>query len=83
MTQHLVHMRLAAAARPTTTEEGRTLAEQFILPTVARRKELAAQKKVLARSGPVSGTIAIVLIVVVRPFPNSTDWSLASPRGRK
>jgi muconolactone delta-isomerase len=66
--QYLVHMRLAAAARPTTAEEGRTLAEQFILPTLARCEELAAQKKILA-GGPVSGTIAIVLIVEVEAVP--------------
>ena len=61
-------MRLAAAARPTTAGEGRILAEQFILPTLARCEELAAQKKILA-GGPVSGTIAIVLIVEVEAVP--------------
>jgi len=66
--QYLVHLKLAAAARPTTPEQGRVLAEHFILPTLARCEELVAQKKILA-GGPVSGTIAIVLLVEVATVP--------------
>lgn len=66
--QYLVHMRLAAAARPTTAGEGRIVPEQFILPTLARCEELVAHKKILA-VGPVSGTLAIVLIVEVGTVP--------------
>jgi muconolactone delta-isomerase len=66
--QYLVHMKLASSARPTTAEEGRVLAEQFILPTLARCEELVAQKKILA-GGPVSGTIAIALVVEVDTVP--------------
>ena len=43
--QYLVDMRLAAAAHPTTAGEGRILAEQFILPTLARCEELASQNE--------------------------------------
>ena len=66
--QYLVHMKLAAAARPTTPEAGRVLAEQFLLPTLAQCEELVAQKKILA-GGPVGGTIAIVLIVEADAVP--------------
>ena len=66
--QYLVHLKLASSARPTTAQEGRILAEQFILPTLARCEELVAQKKILA-GVPVSGTIAIVLIVEVESVP--------------
>jgi muconolactone delta-isomerase len=61
-------MKLASSARPTTGEAGRVLAEQFIFPTLARCEELMAQKKILA-GGPVSGTIAVVLIIDVETVP--------------
>jgi len=68
--QYLV--RLAAAARPPTAGEGWILAEPFILPTLVRCEELVAQKKILA-GGPVSGTIAIVLIVEFETVPELDD----------
>jgi muconolactone delta-isomerase len=60
--QYLVQMRLSSSARPTTPEDGHAFIEQFILPTLELCKKLQEEKKILA-GGPLSGTIAIALIV--------------------
>jgi len=58
--QYLVQMRLAS--RPTTPQDGVALIEQFILPTLEQCKKLLDEKKILA-GGPMSGAVALVLIV--------------------
>src|SRR5262245_11104831 len=60
--QYLVQMRLAGTGRPTTTEDGITFIEQFILPTLDLCKRLQTEHKILA-GGPMSGAVALVLIV--------------------
>jgi len=60
--QYMVHMRLANAGRPTTFEDGLTFIEQFILPTLELCKQLQTDHKILA-GGPVSGAVALILIV--------------------
>ncbi|HEX5482809.1 MAG TPA: muconolactone Delta-isomerase family protein [Terriglobia bacterium] len=60
--QYLVQMRLVPQGRPTTTEDGLAFIEQSILPTLERCEKLEDQKKILA-GGPMSGAIALVLIV--------------------
>src|SRR5262245_14170231 len=62
--QYLVQLRLASSSRPTTSQEGMTFIEQFIFPTLERCKELQDKNKILA-GGPVSGAVALVLIVSV------------------
>ena len=60
--QYLVQMRLANSSRPTTTDEGLAFIEQYILPTLERCEELQSHDKIVA-SGPVSGAVALDLIV--------------------
>jgi muconolactone delta-isomerase len=60
--QYLVQMRLSSSARPTNQADGLAFIEQFIYPTLELCKKLQEEKKILA-GGPLSGTIAIALIV--------------------
>ena len=60
--QYLVQMRLSTAGRPTTSEDGVAFIEQFILPTLELCKKLQTEHKILA-GGPISGAVALVLIV--------------------
>lgn len=61
---YLLEMRLAHSSCPTTPEEGMSFIEQFVLPTLDLCKGLEAEKKIVA-GGPVSGTIALAMIVRV------------------
>ena len=60
--QYLVQMRLSSSARPRSEEEGIAFIERSIFPTLELCKKLQEEKKILA-GGPLSGTIAIALIV--------------------
>lgn len=60
--QYLVQLRLKSSASPKTREEGIAFVEQFIYPTLALGKKLQEEKKILA-GGPVSGAVALALIV--------------------
>ncbi len=60
--QYLVQLRLSSASRPTSQKEGISLIEEFILPTLELCKKLQEEKKILA-GGPMSGAIALALIV--------------------
>ncbi len=60
--KYLVRMKLADSGRPTTAEAGIAFLEQLILPTLEACKELESRNKILA-GGPVSGAVALVLIV--------------------
>ena len=57
---YLVQLKLAS--RPETPQEGSVFIEQFILPTLEMCKRLEAEKKIVA-GGPLSGAIALALIV--------------------
>lgn len=57
---YLVQLKLAD--RPTNPQEGIVFIEQFILPTLELCKKLEAEKKIIA-GGPLSGAIALSLIV--------------------
>ncbi|HTT23962.1 MAG TPA: muconolactone Delta-isomerase family protein [Candidatus Sulfotelmatobacter sp.] len=57
---YLVQLKLVE--RPATPQEGIVFIEQFILPTLELCKKLEAEKKIAA-GGPLSGAIAIALIV--------------------
>src|SRR5580658_4699460 len=57
-------VRLKLASRPDTSQEGIVFIEQFILPTLDLCKRLEAEKKIVA-GGPLSGAIALSLIVSV------------------
>lgn len=63
--QFLIEMRLADSGRPTTAREGQVFLEQLVLPTLERCARLAEEKRILA-GGPMSGRIAIALVVEAR-----------------
>lgn len=60
--QYLVQLRLSSSARPMTQEDGIAFIEQFIFPTLELCKKLQEEKKIVA-GGPMSGAVALVLIV--------------------
>jgi muconolactone delta-isomerase len=60
--QYLVQMKLVAPGRPTTPEEGAAFIEQFILPTLELCQKMQSEKTILA-GGPMSGAVALVLLV--------------------
>jgi muconolactone delta-isomerase len=53
---------LKLVSRPNTPQEGIVFIEQFILPTLELCKKLEAEKKIVA-GGPLSGAVALSLIV--------------------
>ena len=57
---YLVQLKLSS--RPATPREGTVFIEQFILPTLELCKKLEAEKRIVA-GGPLSGAIALALIV--------------------
>ena len=57
---YLVELKLAN--RPASPQEGIVFIEQFILPTLELCKQLEAEKKIVA-GGPLSGAVALSLIV--------------------
>jgi len=60
--EYLVDMRLADSGRSTTPAEGLRLLEHYILPTLERCQQLAAEHRIVA-GGPVSGAIALAFII--------------------
>lgn len=60
--QYLVQMELRSPARPMSEKDGLDFIEKFIFPTLKLCKKLQDEKKILA-GGPVSGAVALVLIV--------------------
>jgi muconolactone delta-isomerase len=60
--QYLVQLRLKTSASPKTPEEGIAFIEQYIYPTLELGKKLQEEKKIIA-GGPVSGMVALTLIV--------------------
>src|SRR5215469_10378632 len=60
--QYLVQLRLANPLRPMTPEDGIAFLEQFIFPTLELCKSLQKEKKIVG-GGPVSGAVALALIV--------------------
>ena len=60
--QYLVQLRLSASARPMSPEEGIVFIEKVILPTLEKCEKLEEEEKILA-GGPVSGAVALALIV--------------------
>jgi muconolactone delta-isomerase len=60
--QYLVQLRLKSSATAKTPKEGRDFIEKIIYPTLEVGKRLQEERKILA-GGPVSGTVALALIV--------------------
>lgn len=60
--QYLVQMKLVAQARPMNLEDGLTFFQDVIRPTLELGKKLLEEKRILA-GGPVSGAVALAMIV--------------------
>ncbi len=60
--QYLVQLRLSSSARPMTPADGIAFIEQFIFPTLEACEKLQKEKKIVG-GGPVSGAVALALIV--------------------
>src|SRR5260370_22072122 len=60
--QYLVQMNLVTSGRPTTAEAGLTLIKQVIFPSLELCRKMQDEKKILS-AGPVSGNIALAIIV--------------------
>jgi len=73
---YLVQMKLAA--RPATPQEGIVFIEQSILPTLELCKKLEAEKKIVA-GGPVSGAIALALMVSAESTQEVDDLLTSLP----
>ena len=73
---YLVQLKLAS--RPETPQEGIVFIEQFILPTLDLCKRLESEKKIVA-GGPLSGAIALSLIVSVESVQELDDLIISLP----
>ncbi|MGC1646312.1 MAG: muconolactone Delta-isomerase family protein [Candidatus Sulfotelmatobacter sp.] len=73
---YLVHLKLAS--RPDTPQEGIVFIEQFILPTLELCKRLEADKRIVA-GGPLSGAIALALIVSAESAEQLDDLITSLP----
>jgi muconolactone delta-isomerase len=73
---YLVQLKLAS--RPDTPQEGIVFIEQFILPTLELCKRFEAQKKIVA-GGPLSGAIALSLIVSAESVQELDDLITSLP----
>src|SRR5215472_1188970 len=60
--QYLVQLRLRSSASPMSPDDGIGFIKELILPTLERCKKLQEDKKILA-GGPISGAVALALIV--------------------
>jgi len=73
---YLVRMNLVDSARPSTADDGVNFIEEYILPTLDLCKKLQEQKRIVA-GGPVSGAVALVLLVSAES-PRELDDLLTS-----
>ncbi len=76
--KYLVQMKLADSGRPTAAEAGIAFIEQLILPTLELCRELEFENKILA-GGPVSGAVALVLIVNAESIQELDELITALP----
>lgn len=60
--QYLVQLRAPVSSRAMSLSEGIEFIEELVFPTLEQCAKLLEQKKILA-GGPVSGTVALALIV--------------------
>jgi len=76
--QSLVQLRLRNSASPTSPGHGIEFIEEVILPTLARCKKLQEDKKILA-GGPMSGSVALALIVTAGSAQELDDLITSLP----
>lgn len=73
---YLVQLKLSS--RPNTPQESTVFIEQFILPTLELCKKLEAEKRIVA-GGPLSGAIALALIVSAESAEQLDDLITSLP----
>ena len=73
---YLVQLKLAS--RPDTAQEGIVFIKQFILPTLEQCKRLEVEKKIVA-GGPLSGAVALSLIVSAESAQELDDLITSLP----
>lgn len=76
--EYLVQLRLSSSARPMSPDEGIAFIEQLIFPTLDQCKKLQAEGRILA-GGPVSGAVALVLIVAAESALELDDLITSLP----
>lgn len=76
--QYLVQLRLRNSASPMNPGDGVGFIEELILPTLERCKKLQEGKRILA-GGPMSGTVALALIVTAGSAQELDDLVTSLP----
>ena len=76
--QYLVQLRLRDSASPMSASYGIGFIEELILPTLERCKKLQEDKKILA-GGPMSGAVALALIVTAGSAQELDDLITSLP----
>lgn len=76
--QYLVQLRLRNPANPMSPSDGIGFIKDLILPTLERCKKLQEDKKILA-GGPMSGAVALALIVTARSAQELDDLVTSLP----
>lgn len=76
--QYLVQLRLRNSANPMSPGDGIGFIEGLILPTLERCKKLQEDKKILA-GGPMSGSVALALIVTAGSAQELDDLVTSLP----
>jgi muconolactone delta-isomerase len=76
--KYLVQMKLANSSRPATPQEGIVFIEQVILPTLELCRKLEAEKRIIA-GGPVSGSVALSLLVSAESAQEVDDLVTSLP----
>jgi len=76
--QYLVQLRLRNSASPMSPSDGIEFIDELILPTLDRCKKLQEDKKILA-GGPMSGSVALALIVAAESAQELDDLVTSLP----
>jgi muconolactone delta-isomerase len=76
--QYLVQLRLRNSASPMSLSDGIEFIDELILPTLERCKKLQEDKKILA-GGPMSGSVALALIVTAESAQELDDLVTSLP----
>ena len=76
--QYLVQLRLRNSASPMSLSDGIEFIDELILPTLERCKKLQEDKKILA-GGPMSGAVALALIVAAESAQELDDLVTSLP----
>jgi hypothetical protein len=76
--QYLVQLRLTSSSRAMSPSEGVAFIEELVFPTLEQCTKLLEQKKILA-GGPMSGAVALALIVAAESAQELDDLITSLP----